>query len=91
MYQIAEFEKRLKPDEEIGAYLASFGREILIQIQNVGHHNPYFIVFYGINTSDGLNVKLVQHVSQINVLFTAIKLSDLNRAPRRIGFISSRP
>ena len=43
--QIAEFEKRLRSDEEIGAYLASFGKEILVSIEKVRYHNPYFIIF----------------------------------------------
>jgi hypothetical protein len=86
MIQIKDFEETLKPDEEIGAYLASFGREIIVQIQSVGYHNPYFIIFYGINTENGQEVKLVQHTSQINVLFVAVKLKDLSQKPRRIGF-----
>ena len=35
MSEIAEFEKGLKANEEIGAYLASFGREILVNIEAV--------------------------------------------------------
>ncbi|MGD1046711.1 MAG: DUF6173 family protein [Bacteroidota bacterium] len=86
MHQIAEFEKGLKPNEEIGAYLASFGTQVIVQIEHVGYHNPYFIIFEGFSTSDGQKVKLVQHVSQLNVLFVAINLKDTSRPPRRIGF-----
>ncbi len=86
MKEIAEYEAGLNADEEIGAFLSSFGSEIIIQIQDVRYRNPYFIVFEGINTNDGTRVKLVQHVSQVSVLFTAIKIRDLERKPRRIGF-----
>lgn len=85
MYQIGAFEKELNTDEEVGAYLASFGKEIIIQIEDVGYHNPYFIIFYGINTIDGSKVKLVQHVSQINILFIAVKIKE-EREAHRIGF-----
>ena len=87
MRQIASFEKTLKSDEEIGAYLASFGTEIIVQIESVSYSNPYFIIFEGINTNDGSKVRLVQHVFQTNVLFTAVKLKELNRSARRIGFV----
>ncbi len=84
--QIAEFEKDLDTEHEIGAMLASFGREVVIHIESIGYHNPYFIVFYGSNSVDGAKVKLVQHVSQINVLFVSVKVNE-NRPARRIGFI----
>jgi hypothetical protein len=85
MTQIKEFEKTLMPDEEVGAYLSSFGARVLIQIDQVGYHNPYFIVFNGINVDDGQRVRLVQHTSQISVLFTAMKVKE-DQKPRRIGF-----
>jgi hypothetical protein len=43
---------RLNPDEEIAAYLSSFGQTMLIQIEKVGYHNPFFIVFYGSTLDD---------------------------------------
>jgi hypothetical protein len=87
MEQIREFEKTLKDDEEIAAHLASFGQNILIQIESVGYHNPFFIVFQGFNLNDGHRVQLVQHTTQLNVLFTSYKLSpEENRPARRIGF-----
>lgn len=58
MKEIAEYEAGLNADEEIGAFLSSFGSEIIIQIQDVRYRNPYFIVFEGINTNDGTRVSL---------------------------------
>ena len=87
MVQIAEFEKELNQDEEIAAYLASFGKEIIIQIEAISFSDPYFIIFEGsVNNSP---VRLVQHVSQLNVLFTSINVKELNRPPRRFGFVPS--
>lgn len=85
--QIRDFEKTLQPNQEIGAYLSSFGNAILIQIENIGYHNPFFIVFYGKNIQDNRKVQLVQHTTQLNVLFTSIDLEkDEKREARRIGF-----
>jgi Family of unknown function (DUF6173) len=88
MKQIYDFEKTLNKDEEIAAQLASFGQNILIQIEEVGYHNPFFIVFYGFNSNNGSRVQLIQHTTQLNVLFTSIKLNpEESRPARRIGFI----
>jgi Family of unknown function (DUF6173) len=86
MKQISTFEKGLLDDEELGGYLASFGREIHIRIDKVGFHNPYFITFDGRLLSTGDRVRLVQHVTQINVILTAVQKLDGRGKPHRIGF-----
>ncbi|MGD0879239.1 MAG: DUF6173 family protein [Anaerolineales bacterium] len=83
--QINEFEKILNPEEEVAAYLASFGKEMIIQIEEISFKDPYFIIFEG--QVNGSPVRLVQHVSQINVLFTSINIKELNRPARRLGFV----
>lgn len=89
MEEIYEYEKELNSDQEIAAYLSSFGTRVVMSIKNIGYHNPYFIIFYGTNIEDGQRVRLVQHVSQISVLFTAIRVApEENREPRRIGFVN---
>ena len=85
MEQIADFEENLGDDEEVGAYLPSFGKEILFNIQSVGYHNPYFIIFYGTLMDNGRRAQLVQHISQVNILFVALKIKEKNRKPERIG------
>ena len=70
--QMCEFESSLGDDEELGGLFASFGKELLLRITNVGYHNPYFMVFYGENTATGERVQLVQHVNQVSVLFKAV-------------------
>jgi hypothetical protein len=85
--QIHDFEETLNPDEEIAAYLSSFGQTMFVQIENVGYNNPFFIVFHGSILDDGRRVQLVQHTTQLNVLFTSIKLSpEESRPAKRIGF-----
>ncbi len=84
MAQIAEFQKGLTVDEEVGGYLAAFGRELLIHIEDVGYRNPYLIVFYGTLDKVGHRVELVQHTAQLNVLFVAVPKAG--PVARRIGF-----
>ena len=87
LQQIRDFENTLNADEEIAAYLSSFGQTMLIQINKVSYLDPFFIIFYGSNFDDGRQVRLVQHTTQLNVLFTSIKLNpEEKRVVRRIGF-----
>jgi hypothetical protein len=87
LQQIHDFENTLNADEEIAAYLSSFGQTMLIQINKVSYLDPFFIIFYGSNFDDGRQVRLVQHTTQLNVLFTSIKLNpEEKRVVRRIGF-----
>lgn len=88
MTQIADFEENLSAEEEIGGYLAAFGREILIRIEHVGYHNPYFITFSGWDLHTGARVRLVQHTTQIGVLLTAVPKAPEHVEPRRIGFVN---
>ncbi len=85
MAQIEDFESSLNKKEEICAYLSSFGSQILISIDHIGYHNPYLIIFSGVNIETKQNVRLVQHVSQLNVLFVVIRFEE-DREPKRIGF-----
>jgi hypothetical protein len=84
MAQIADFEKGLTNEEEVGGYLASFGRQLLIHIEQVTYRNPYLIVFHGKVEKTAEKVQLVQHTAQLNVLFVAVPKEG--PLPRRIGF-----
>jgi len=83
--QIEDFENSIDPDEEVAAYLASFGTRVVVLVDSVGFHNPYYIVFNGLNADTGERVRLVQHTSQTSVLLAAVKVEE-PRKPRRIGF-----
>lgn len=87
MCRIADFEATLKPDEEIGAYLASFGAQTLIRVERVGFSDPFLISFTGLDADDR-RVELVQHTTQLNVLFVAMPVVSPQK-PRRIGFNSA--
>jgi hypothetical protein len=75
-----------------GALLSSFGERIFIQIKRIGFENPYFIIFEGVNAEDGNRVHLIQHTSQISVLFVAVEVpKDEKRPAQRIGFHTDTP
>ncbi len=83
VHQIAEFESQLDDDDEIGARLVSAPDSSVFHIVRLEFRNPELIVFHGSN-EHGKPVQLLQHVTQLNVLLTA--LPKETEKPRRIGF-----
>lgn len=81
----AELEKLEDPSLYVGLWLASFGQQRLILVQQIEFDEPCLIIFHGFG-EDGSPLKLIQHVSQLNFLLEARKhVSDGFRQP--IGFI----
>lgn len=81
----AELEKLDDPSLYVGLWLASFGQQRLILVQQIEFDEPCLIIFHGFS-EDGFPLKLIQHVSQLNFLLEARKyVSDEPRRP--IGFI----
>ncbi len=80
-----EFEQSLDERHEVGARLVSFGNAISFQVQQIGYAPPNLISFDGI-TEDGARVRLVQHVSQLSVLFIAMPITE-DKVKRPIGFV----
>ena len=86
MTQIGGFEASLDRSQEVGAYLAAFGREHLVRIERVGYQNPFLIFFEGRSEPGGERVRLVQHTSQLSILLVALPAQS-GGPPRRIGFL----
>ncbi|MBD2578865.1 DUF6173 family protein [Oscillatoria sp. FACHB-1406] len=83
--EIKEFESELKADEEVGAYIANLGGSSYLRIESISYRDPYYLILIGQN--EDRRVKLVQHVTQINILFVVIKIKpEEDREPRRFGF-----
>lgn len=83
----AELEKLDDPSLYVGLWLASFGQQRLILVQQIEFDEPCLIVFHGFS-EDGSPLKLIQHVSQLSFLLEAHK--HINDEPRRpIGFINN--
>lgn len=83
---VAEFEENLKPDEEIGVKLVSFGQTVIVHVSAIGYSDPSLVRFIGA-LDDGSPVELIQHVSQINFLLMSVKALNPEAPKRRIGFI----
>jgi hypothetical protein len=86
MKYIGQFEMQLDRDHEIGGRFVSFGDDTHFHIADVGYWNPDIITFDGFD-QNGNRMKLIQHVSQLNVLLIAVrKMTPAAEPPRRIGF-----
>ena len=86
MAHIADFERGLNKDQEVGASMVSFGDKPFY-IGGIGYHGNDMIIFYGTSTR-GQPIKLMQHVTQTNVMLTVMKRRQGHKAPKRIGFRS---
>jgi hypothetical protein len=84
---IRDFESQLDPNEEIGGRMVSFGPAVQFHIVDIGYWGPDIITFDGVD-ENGHRVKLIQNISQLNVLLVALpKRQPEAEPPRRIGFI----
>lgn len=83
--RIREFEEGLDNDHEVSLMLASFGQSITLAVTDIGYSNPSTLVFHGFVNNQ--RATLIQHLSQLNFLLLAIKKSDPEKPPRRIGFV----
>jgi len=86
MAHIADFERVLNPDQEVGASMVSFGDKPFY-ISGIGYHGNDMIIFYGASTT-GEPVKLMQHVTQTNVMLTVMVRQKDHKHAKRIGFRS---
>ena len=87
MQRIKDFEKELDDEHEIAIQLASFGRDILMNVTGIGFSNPSTLVFYGF--VNGQNATLIQHMSMFSFLLLAVKKLEPEKPARRIGFYPS--
>ena len=86
MAHIADFERGLNKDQEVGASMVSFGAKPFY-IGGIGYHGNDMIIFYGTSTR-GQPIKLMQHVTQTNVMLTIMVRRKGHKVPKRIGFRS---
>lgn len=83
---IREFEANLDKEHEIGARMVSFGDTVQFHIVDMGYWNPDIVTFDGLDEA-GRRMKLIQNVSQLNVLLVAMPKRVEHDEPRRIGFV----
>ena len=87
MHRIKEFEEELDDEHEIAVQLASFGKDILMNVTGIGYSNPSTLVFHGF--VNGQNATLIQHMSMLSFLLLAVKKPEPEKPARRIGFYPS--
>lgn len=84
---INDFDAEIAQTDEVGIKLVTFGNAITFNVTHVGYSNPSLIMFSGIRLDNGSYVNLVQHVSQISFLLTAVPRSNPEEPKKQIGFI----
>ncbi|WP_151956098.1 DUF6173 family protein [Acinetobacter guillouiae] len=82
---IKNFESNLEDGYELGAWLASFGNQILIIVENIEFAKPSIIIFHG-RDNQGNKLQLIQHANQLNLLLNAVK-KETEQPRQPIGFI----
>lgn len=82
---IREFEAQLDRDKEIGGRMVSFGSVVQFHIVDMGYWGPDIITFDGVD-DHGNRMKLIQNISQLNVLLVEMPKREPEAEPRRIGF-----
>jgi hypothetical protein len=66
--------------------MVSFGDKPFY-ISGIGYHGNDMIIFYGASTT-GEPIKLMQHVTQTNVMLTVMVRREDHKEAKRIGFRS---
>lgn len=82
--QAKEFESHLDSKHQIALRLTSCG-SVTMELTGISYQNPDLIYFYG--NIDGAPTQLIQHMSQVNILFTSVEIHTPEPA-RRIGFLT---
>lgn len=80
---IREFQASLDEEHDVGLLLTNFGQSILMEVTSVSYEQSVLMVFRG--KVNGNEATLIQHVSQLNFLLTAIS-KEPEQPKRKIGF-----
>ena len=83
---IENFEEKLDLNHIVGVNMTTVTGPVTILINSIKlYSGSSLIVFTGINSNDGSEVELMQHISQISILLTAYP-KDSNIVKKKIGF-----
>lgn len=81
---LQNFEEQLDNDQEVAMGFVG-GDAGVLRIEGMGYFDPDIVTFYGTDPAGG-RTQLVQHVSQLSVMFRALPKAVKDAAPNRIGF-----
>ncbi len=82
--QAVEFDKSLDQKFEAGVLMIN---GLTFGLREIGYKNPSIIIFKGVLQNSGEPVELLQHVTQINILFAKIARCEPEEEKNPIGFI----
>lgn len=85
---VRQFEAELQPDEKLWLVLTGGAAGSVIAVQFIFALDPDKLIFVGLDR-EGHRVRAIQHVSQLNVLFKAVK--DDGEPRQEIGFQRLNP
>jgi hypothetical protein len=84
--QVNEYQAELPEGNEVAFLVAYFGSQIMLRVEEIGYQNPQMIILIG--TIDGQNCRsrIIQHLSQLNIVLMALPVID-GAEPREVtGF-----
>ncbi|KIN62103.1 hypothetical protein Z946_959 [Sulfitobacter noctilucicola] len=81
---LKNFEEKLDAEHEVAMGFTG-GDAGVLRIEGMGYFDPDIVTFYGTDPA-GSRTQLVQHVSQLNVMFRALPKAVEGKAAKRIGF-----
>lgn len=85
---IQDFESKLDPALAVGLLLTNFGREITMNVTEIGFEESVMMVYKGF--VNGSPATLLQHMNQISFLLTEIPRPQPETPRTPIGFIVPR-
>lgn len=85
--QIRKFEETLDDESQIALSISNFGASLKLYVVSVDCGNPNLLYFYGyLEGKKSQWCELIQHVSQLNFLITAVPKMEPEKPRRPIGF-----
>jgi hypothetical protein len=81
-----DFDNKLDGGQGVGIRLIPSGQSVTFQVTALGYCDPSLIIFAGV-TESGLEVQLMQHVSQLNFLLMAMPRPNPEEPKIPLGFI----
>lgn len=80
---VARFQSTLDQEHDVGLMLTNLGTSVLMEVREISVAEAHIIVFKG--RVNGIDSTLIQHISQLNFLLTAIP-KPVDKPRNVIGF-----
>lgn len=71
--KIRDYQAQLSDGQEVGASFSQYGAIGVIRLRTLGYRAPDYMLIDGID-SEGNPVRLLQHISQLGIMLTAMKV-----------------